>query len=311
MSSFIISLDLELYWGVCGSRSLKSYQSNLKGVGLAVDGILGLFSEYDIRATWATVGFLFLNNENERRERIPEHLPCYDSPNDSTYSIAAKLIEENQDCFYLPNIIDKLKASNQEIGSHSYSHFYSLNNLNSDQAFYDDALFFNQVSQPFCQVKSYVFPRNQVSESHLCVLSQFGLRTFRGNDANRIYEKKGYLSKALRFLDSYLPVYGSHGITPYKHSSGLVNVPASTFLRPYNTRISTLNHLQLVRIKNAMTKCALNGQSFHLWWHPHNFGINLEQNISMLKVILEHYELLSKKYGMTNKVMGDFEFLAN
>src|SRR2546426_12614664 len=57
--TFIISLDFELFWGVRDVTTLDRYGANLRGVRDAIPAMLRLFSERGIRATWATVGFLF------------------------------------------------------------------------------------------------------------------------------------------------------------------------------------------------------------------------------------------------------------
>jgi hypothetical protein len=52
-----------------------------------------------------------------------------------------------------------------------------------------------------------------------------------------------------------------------------------------------------------MTHAAKKGEAFHLWWHPHNFGVNLQQNLRFLEAILKHYQVLHKTYGMRSLTM--------
>ena len=59
------------------------------------------------------------------------------------------------------------------------------------------------------------------------------------------------------------------------------------------------------RIKRQMTYAAENGRLFHLWWHPHDFGLNTDKNLANLKEILEHYEFLNQKYGFESKNIGE------
>ncbi len=54
-----------------------------------------------------------------------------------------------------------------------------------------------------------------------------------------------------------------------------------------------------------MTYAAENGRLFHLWWHPHDFGLNTDKNLANLKEILEHYEFLNQKYGFESKNIGE------
>ena len=87
-SEFVISLDFELLWGVRDHADQNSYGRNVLGARKAVPQILELFAQNDIRATWATVGFLFC----ESREKLvsaspPDELrPRYANPALSNYS---------------------------------------------------------------------------------------------------------------------------------------------------------------------------------------------------------------------------------
>jgi hypothetical protein len=54
-----------------------------------------------------------------------------------------------------------------------------------------------------------------------------------------------------------------------------------------------------------MTYAAKNGLTFHLWWHPHNFGINFFENFSLLEKILIHYQQLKEKYDFESLNMRD------
>jgi hypothetical protein len=71
---------------------------------------------------------------------------------------------------------------------------------------------------------------------------------------------------------------------------------ASRLLLPYSAN-KFLNDLKLKRIKSEMTSAAKNNEIYHLWWHPHNFGNNPDENLSVLKKILQHYKFCNAKYG--------------
>ena len=74
---FTVSLDFELYWGIRDKRSIEQYKHNLQGVRKAVPEMLRLFSDNDIHATWATVGFIFFNDADDLNRNIPKLLPTY------------------------------------------------------------------------------------------------------------------------------------------------------------------------------------------------------------------------------------------
>ena len=86
----------------------------------------------------------------------------------------------------------------------------------------------------------------------------------------------------------------------------LVNLPASLFLYPWSKRYRGSAAARLARLKGAMSAAARSGGVFHLWWHPHNFGANLEQNLAVLDELLQHYRALADRYGMQSRCMGDF-----
>ena len=69
------------------------------------------------------------------------------------------------------------------------------------------------------------------------------------------------------------------------------NVPASHFLRPCSGQLGKAHPLHLKMIKRNMTRAAKKGRGYHLWWHPHNFGQDIDANINALKQILSHFTL--------------------
>ena len=61
-----------------------------------------------------------------------------------------------------------------------------------------------------------------------------------------------------------------------------------------------------------MTFAAKNNRSYHLWWHPHNFGNNPQQCLAELAIILTHYTALNQQYGFQSMSMIDTkEYLLN
>ena len=58
-----------------------------------------------------------------------------------------------------------------------------------------------------------------------------------------------------------------------------------------------------------MTYAARHQQIFHLWWHPHNFGRYLTENMAMLEKIISHFHVLEQQYGMRSLNMGELAAL--
>ena len=86
---------------------------------------------------------------------------------------------------------------------------------------------------------------------------------------------------------------------------GLVNVPASRFLRPVSRLDRRLSRLRLRRIRAEMTRAAQQGADYHLWWHPHNFGTYTEENLALLDAIVAHYQELRRRYGMASMTITE------
>jgi hypothetical protein len=84
----------------------------------------------------------------------------------------------------------------------------------------------------------------------------------------------------------------------------LVNVPSSRFLRPAR-QPGYLEKLRLKRIVSAMEVAARHGEVFHLWWHPHNFGVETDRNLAFLGAVLDRFGELSRRYGMRSMTMAE------
>ena len=80
-------------------------------------------------------------------------------------------------------------------------------------------------------------------------------------------------------------------------------------MRPVSKKLSSFEKIRLKRIKDSMTYAAKNKELFHLWWHPHNFGKDINSNILFLNEILEHYKNLQIKYGMVSLNMKEVSHL--
>ena len=78
LGTLVISLDLELYWGMRDIISIDNYQKHLQGVRQAISAILELYKRYKIQATWATVGCLYYADIEQLQKNIPAQLPSYD-----------------------------------------------------------------------------------------------------------------------------------------------------------------------------------------------------------------------------------------
>ncbi len=302
---------MEMNWGVHDVLSLEKYKGNLLGSRIAIPRMLQLFNDYKIHATWAIVGMLYCKNKKELLQRLDNLDLPYEQEEFSPKHILSYVGEEESvdPYHYAGSLIEIIKAApNQEIATHTFSHYYCLESGQSIKNFEKDL---ENVADLQEGVTSLVFPRNQTNEEYLKVCKMYGISAYRGNEDSWIY--RPYTSKtnlpikrAMRLLDAYIMVTGHHtySINSIKATS-VLNIKSSRFLRPYNKKLRVLEGLRLERIKKGLTEAAREDKVFHLWWHPHNFGKNIEENLRFLEEILKHVEFLRDRYGFESLNMKE------
>ncbi len=308
----VISLDFELHWGVRDKRTVEQYARNVLGVREAVPRMLALFAQHQIHATWATVGFLFFGNKRELLSTLPSTMPTYHDARLNPYPLQEQIgqDEASDPYHYAPSLIRRiLDTPNQEIATHTFSHFYCLESGQTEPQFLSDLEAAIAAAAQFgIKLRSIVFPRNQVNYLETC--AGLGLIAYRGTETQQFYTAQDNQSanrawaRAQRMLDSYVPL---SGCTAYRiERDGLpTNVPSSRYLRPWSSRLAAFEGLRLRRIAADMERAARDGLTYHLWWHPHNFGIDLDQNIAFLNLVLQHFVDLREHYGMLSHTMAE------
>jgi len=312
---FIISLDFEIHWGVSDHRTIESYYENLSNVPKVIERLLQLFNNRNIHATWATVGMLFCKDKTELQTWVsPNDQPTYIDKKLSNYTIIPQAGKnENDDKFhYGSSLIKKiLSIPNQELATHTFSHYYCLEPGQTIEQFNKDLAAATRIHQrEGNDPVSIVFPRNQYSDEYLSICKANNIVCYRGNYSSWIYKPEAKSTESswkrmIRIADTYLPISGNKFVYASEDLPGMMNIPGSCFLRPYNKRLSFLEPLRLRRIKNEMNAAGKNNAIYHLWWHPHNFGKDMEKNFAILEDILDHFEKLQKKSGMVSMNMRE------
>lgn len=313
---FVISLDFELMWGVRDKRKIDEYGENVKGVHTAIPRLLRCFDERKVKATFSTVGFLFCESKNEMLGSLPDSLPEYNNRELSPYNGYFNLVGENyqKDLYHFaPELIKEIqKYPEQEIGTHTFSHYYCLEEGQTAISFKADIEAAISVAKKFnLTISSIVFPRNQVNPEYLQICSEHGIICYRGNQDSWLYEERNEASESkvrrvLRLVDAYFNISGHHCFSSeYMKRQSPLDIPASRFLRPFSRNLRWLDGFRLQRIKSGMTYAAKNNLMYHLWWHPHNFGVNQDENFAFLDKILSHYQSLNKLYKFESITMSN------
>lgn len=309
-SNLIISLDFELHWGVRDHTSVEAYRTNLLGVRQAIPAMLALFARRGVAATWATVGFLFADTKQQLEAHFPSHLPTYDDPALSPYAWMSEVgPDEAADPFHFGASLLRQIASTprQEVATHTFSHYYCLASGQRIEQFEADLQAAATIAKLVTSepIRSIVFPRNQFADAHLRALQRLDYQAYRGNPEHWAYEpvaRETPQRRLFRLVDSYVPLTRSRASDSF---TGIANVEATAFLRPYASRLRRLEPLRRIRLYDTMTRAAREGHSFHLWWHPHNFGSNLSENMQFLEALLDHFAELRRHYGMESMTMAE------
>ena len=315
--SFVISLDFELMWGVRDVLSAEEYGDSIRGVHTALPRLLECFKKYKIKGTFSIVGLLFFQSKEELINNLPQIIPTYTDTNLSPYG---QYMEKNvgnnsaDDPYHFGlHLIEQIKNTpGQEIGTHTFSHYYCLESGQTAAQFKADIVAAVSIAEKRgIKIKSIVFPRNQYNENYIPVCSEAGITSYRNNENSPLYKATAFKNdtsfrRALRLIDAYINISGNncHRIAPAAHGFHL-NIPSSRFLRPHSKKLKLLDNLRLKRITTSMTYAAQNDLMYHLWWHPHNFGINQEENFKFLEQILSHYLYLNKKYSFFSYTMSE------
>lgn len=307
----IVSLDFELLWGVQDHETKESFNEQIQGARKSIYEVLSLFDEYSIHATWGTVGMLMAESKDEIYSYSPQLKPDYEKKSLSSYNCMDDIgnNEKDDEYHYAYSLISEIiKHKNQEIGSHTFSHYYCKEKGQTLDAFEADLNAAKTIAKKKfnIDIKSLIIPRNQFQSAYAEQASKVGFLSVRGNPNGFAYNSDRLCAKIVRFIDTYLNFSGKKS---YKIedciSDGIVNLKASVFFRKYNTKLEFLEPYKVACIKRQMKKAARRGEIFHLWWHPHNIGRNLDKCIEQLNEIFTYYEQLNCQYGFESKNMGE------
>jgi len=304
-----ISLDFEKFWGIHDVESLKNNEQNLIKVNEIVNRLLVLFTKYDMHCTWAIVGMLNFNHLEDLEKYSKLINVHYKEKEFSPFPIDKYSLQTvNSNTLLAKSEIERIKSTMyQEIASHTFSHLYCLEKGVTERDIQNDIDYFKET---IGEVDSIIFPRNQINETYLNYLSQNKQITYRGNQQNKYwknsdYKTEGLIKKAGRVLDAYIKI-SKDNFTAWKSlkTTSLINIPASRFLRPVQFN-NTIENLKIKRIKKQMLLAAKQNKIYHLWWHPHNFSKNTEENFAQLEDLFKYFKTLNKSYQFQSLNMNE------
>ena len=153
---------------------------------------------------------------------------------------------------------------------------------------------------------------NIVDKPYLDVCEKHGITCFRRKEKSYIYNihiikayHGWYIFKLLRLLNSYvnLTCHNTYKGEDINRGRSIVNLPSSLLLRAFSDKLKIMESIKFRRITKAMTYATKNNEMFHLYWHPHNFGAQINENFNNLETIFKHFKSLNSVYNFKNETM--------
>lgn len=258
--TFIISIDTELVWGYAlypEDKAIKVMLSDTSKARDAINALLAIFDKYNIPATWAVVGHLFLEHctleECTARKNISELKgekytfdPCTNIDTDPLY--------------YGRDIIDKILSSKveHEIGYHSFSHI-PFSECSREVAEAEIEKGIELAGELGIKLKSFIFPEDKIG--HIEILKKYGFTAYRGLIAKRRSLNRSFFVRAKNLAINELI---ANPVEP-RWIDGIWELPSSMLfsdpLFPFTL---------LPRAKGGINRAIRENKIFHIWLHPSN-----------------------------------------
>jgi peptidoglycan/xylan/chitin deacetylase (PgdA/CDA1 family) len=272
-----------------------------------VDRLLDLFIKYDIKATWAIVGHLFLDKCEKINGVVhPEVIrPKYRWLEDDWFNIDPASDIHTAPAWYGKDIVEKIINCRikQEIGCHTFSHIDVGEVGCTKECFASELKECQALADKFgLKLKSFVYPRNRVALAN--ILRDYKFSCFRDRDDNWFKNYRNRLRKLGHAIDNYLrlPIKA----TAPKKIYGVWSLPGSYF---YVHSDGWAKFLPIsFRVKKAemgIDSAVERKQIFHLWFHPFNLASDPDGLFRGLEEIFIYFKLLRAKGLITNLTMGE------
>jgi hypothetical protein len=257
-AAFTVSLDFELMWGTkdrpYGESFRKLCEIERREV---VDRLLGLLTEYGIRATWGVVGNLFLKKDHE-----------------DPLLYGSELIEKIRRC-----------PVQQEIGSHTMTHaILGAPTCTAAMAERELGDWVRVARANAVDFQTLILPRNRIG--HLDIARRHGFRCYRGEEPvwyesqPRVVRRFGHL---LAILSARTPVC----VMP-QENQGMWSIPGSMLYTPaFGLRRYLPVWLRVLRAKRGLNAALRQKRLFHLWFHPTDLTRRTEAMLDGLRQIFE------------------------
>jgi hypothetical protein len=305
--AFILSLDTELAWGSAHGGKLKEREAFFNQTRSCISRLMQLLEKYQIHATWAIVGHLFLERcQPLNGIKHPEIVrPDYSWYKNDWLSPDPCSDIHNAPIWYGRDIIRQILGCkvSQEIGCHTFSHVQVGEPGCSRECFSSELRACqNEAAKLGLSLQSFVYPRNSVG--HLDELVKAGFTVYRGPVTSWFEHLPGIASRAGHLLDTFLPI-PPPVVLPLKEN-GLWNLPASYFYPPADRWWKLLPvSLQVGKAGQGLRQAARQRRIFHLWFHPFNLASDPDKLLGGLEAVFAEVARYREKGLLDNLTMGE------
>lgn len=287
---FCLSIDVELLWGR-HDWDWKTFVPIVAQSRSIIKEILELLEEYNICATWAFVGHLFLDRCSIKDGvKHPEIIrPEYSWYQNDWFANDPSSSTNDNPGWYGRDIVQLIKKyPHQEIACHSFSHLiFGDSGCNKKAAESDIRTCIALAEKENIHLTSFIFPHNDIG--HLSMLKKFEFTAYRGEEMNSLRRTK--FSKLLALISPLSPPVHS----PTKNE-GLINIPASMYLpSSRGLRRFIPNHLIVSAAKRGIDRAIKEKKIFHLWTHPEDLASENHQRMRVLEKILSYASVHRKQ----------------
>jgi peptidoglycan/xylan/chitin deacetylase (PgdA/CDA1 family) len=315
---FTISLDFELIWGTLDLFGTEGFDRACKVERAEViDRLLELFNEFEISATWCTLGHLFLENcrANGNNKKHPEIVPPrHRWHQDDWFTHDPCDNEADSPLFYGKSLVEKIinNPVKQEIGSHGFSHVIFGDEGCSVETARSEIAECVRLAKNFdLDLSSFAFPRDQVG--HLNVLKEYGFNCYRGQIPKwyEAGENRNLLKRLAHFTDVLLATTPPT-VLPALTKDGLWNIPGSMIFFPmHGVRRYIPMSLRVKRAVKGLNEAVSRKRIFHLWFHPTNMAFEIDRMFDGLRQIIASADRLRQQGVMEILTMSEIVEIAN
>jgi len=295
---FLLSLDTELIWGIYYGGYADYYKKHLENWRVNIKRLIALLEQYQIKATWAFVGHLFL----DRCEKVNgiTHPDVLDLGYSNTYE-NWRFFDPCSDIqkhpyWYGKDVLELVKSMSprQEIDSHTFFHTIMDDPACTPEVARSEIKKCMDIAKTEgVKISTIVFPRNRLA--HLNVVREFGISAYR--EAERVFFRNWphFFRRVFLFFQHLLAITPPlYRLKELQRKEGLLGIPSSLPLLNYNGIIKGRiipSRVRFLRAKKGIESAIKKRAIFHLYFHPFDLESS-EQMIQNLEDILQ----LARKY---------------